>query len=539
MSRVNTVYSPVLGVQQPRLFHAPGPVVGTLGQEAVELAAMAGLNLDEWQQFLMREACSVDPTRMYDNEITGRIEAKWAAKEIAIIIARQNGKDEWLVARELAGLFLFGEKLIIHSAHQFATATEHFLRIAEVIENTPELNRELVPNGIRTGNGKESITLKSGQRLLFKARSKSGARGFSADLVVMNEAMFLGAEPIGAMMPTMSAKPNGQIIYTGSAGDQELGDCSQLGSLRSRGLKGGDPSLVFAEWSADVCNDFCLPDCDEHDPIDAPETAAKANPALGVRIAWDFMQTERRSMEDRDYKREILSVGDYPAEHDAWKVIPREAWERRTDAGSTMAGEFVLGVDITPSRSFACIVACGAQADDSSLEHLEITSTMEPDSHGEPRLLADHRSMGSWLVPRIVEIWNRSHPAYVVIDKATYAGGLISELELNGVKVVSPNTREFAQACGEFRAAVVPKGDDLPTIVHLGQPQLAHALAEADKRRLLEMWAWDKLTTSSDISPLVAATLARWGFKEFVNSKPSAPWSAVIDLDDFEDDDDW
>lgn len=539
MSGINTVHSPVLGVQSPRLFHAPGPVVGTLGQEAIELAAMAGMDLDEWQQFLMREACSVDPSRMYENTITGRIEAKWMSKEVAVIIARQNGKDEWLVAREIAGLFLFGEKLIIHSAHQFATANEHFLRLVEVIESTPELSRELAVNGIRTGNVEKSITLKSGQRLLFKARSKSGARGFTADLVVMNEAMFLGAEPIGAMMPTMSAKPNGQILYLGSAGDQELGDCSQLGSLRSRGLKGEDPSLVFAEWSADVCGDFCLPDCDEHDQIDAPETAAKANPALGVRIAWDFMQTERRSMTDRDYKREILSVGDYPAEHDAWKVIPREAWERRTDAGSIMGGEFVLGVDITPSRSFACIVACGAQEGDSSLEHLEITSTVEPDSHGEPQLYADHRSMGSWLVPRIIEIWNRAHPAFVVIDKATYAGGIVVQLEAAGVKVVHPNTQQYAQACGEFRAAVVPKGEDVATIVHLGQPQLAHALAEAEKRRLLEMWAWDKLTTSSDISPLVAATLARWGFKEFVHSGPSVPWSAVIDLDDFGFDDDW
>lgn len=437
-----------------------------------------------------------------------------------------------LEARELAGLYVFGERTIVHTAHEAPTANEHFKRVVALIEGCPTLSRELAVNGIKRGNSERSINLKSGQRLLFRTRTKGGGRGFSGDLVVMDEAMFLGSEPIAALLPTMSARPNGQIIYTGSAGDQELGDCSQLGALRRRGMKGGDPALVFAEWSADVCTEFCPKDCDEHDRIDDPESYAKANPAFGIRISYDFIEAERRSMSKRDFLRERLGVGDYPADEGAWRVIPQDAWNARTDHRSQVAGAFALGVDITPDRSSACLVACGAQQADSTLEHVEITSMRAEDGVG---VIPDHRPMGVWLTQRIIEIWRKSKPAFVVIDKATHAGGLVSELEAAGVRVVCPSSREYAQACGEFRSAVVTRDGEPATLVHPGQPQLAAALAEADKRRLMDMWAWDKRSSAADISPLVAATLARWGFREHLFKAPASPWVAVFDAFDLGD----
>ena len=58
-----------------------------------------------------------------------RADGKWAAFETALIVPRQNGKGSILEARELAGLFLFGEQLILHSAHEFKTAQEAFRRV--------------------------------------------------------------------------------------------------------------------------------------------------------------------------------------------------------------------------------------------------------------------------------------------------------------------------------------------------------------------------------------------------------------------------
>lgn len=508
------------GHRLPRILHTPGPVVGTLGQEAIDLSSMAGLDLDPWQKNLMIEGCSVNPENTYWNKYTKRQEAKWAALEMSVVVSRQNGKGSWLEARELAGLFLFGERTIIHSAHQFDTSKEHFNRIVSLIEDTPELRREIpLRGGISNTHGSEGITLKNGQRLLFKTRTNKGGRGFTGDLLVLDEAMFLGAEEIGALMPTLAARPNAQILYTGSAGDQELGDCSQLGRLRTRALKRDDLRLLFAEWSIEVCNEFCPMQCDEHDdPFDV-ESYAKANPGFGHRIGLDHIEMERRSMELRTFLTERLGVGNYPVEGEAWKVIPKDSWEGRQDVFSQLSRSFALAVDITPDRSRACIAVAGAQDADSALEHVEITGRDQDD--------LDHREGTQWLVPRILELWERHKPGCVVIDNAGHAGGMIEELEKHHVKVVIPNAREYAQACGEFRSAVVPQKGETATLVHLGQPPLAAALAEADKRKLTDMWAWDKRSSSADISPLVAATLAKWGYKRHVHSTKAAdPWIA-------------
>jgi hypothetical protein len=46
---------------------------------------------------------------------------------------RQNGKGGIIEARELWGLFIGGEKLILHSAHEFKTAKEAMRRIEELL----------------------------------------------------------------------------------------------------------------------------------------------------------------------------------------------------------------------------------------------------------------------------------------------------------------------------------------------------------------------------------------------------------------------
>ena len=46
---------------------------------------------------------------------------KWAAFEVSIMCPRQNLKTDLLIARILAGLFVFGEEPIVFSAHQART----------------------------------------------------------------------------------------------------------------------------------------------------------------------------------------------------------------------------------------------------------------------------------------------------------------------------------------------------------------------------------------------------------------------------------
>jgi hypothetical protein len=432
---------------------------------------------------------------------------KWAAFEVGLVVSRQNGKGSLLEARELAGLFLFGERLIIHSAHQFDTSKEAFNRILMLIEQTPDLDREVAR--VSRSHGEEGVELRNGQRLRFRTRTKGGGRGFTGDCLILDEAMYLGAPQVGALMPTLSARPNPQLWYTGSAGDKES---SQLGRVRNRALKGDDPRLFYAEWSIDPCTDFCAPDCEDHDSPDSHESYAKANPGLGIRISVEHVESERRSMDAETFAQERLGVGDWPVEGDEWRVIGEDSWKARADQNSLLEGPFVLAVDVSPDMSFSCIAAGGVNTD--GQRHVEVTGDAEQ---------YDYRPGTRWVVPAVKDIWSKVRPVAVVIDKVGQAQSFIDELEAAGITVISPTTREFAAACGEFYSGIVPRRGNDPDLVHLGQPPLTAAVAGCDKRDLADMWAWSRRSSSVDISPLVACTLAAWGYKKTFHEKKAEP----------------
>src|SRR6187401_2775239 len=101
----------LMGSQEPtHIWHPPYEL--TAGPRAVALYELCGRVLDPWQKLALDVAMALNPDRT------------WLCFEFALIVSRQNGKGEVLIALELAWLFIFHEPLIIHSAHLFATARE-------------------------------------------------------------------------------------------------------------------------------------------------------------------------------------------------------------------------------------------------------------------------------------------------------------------------------------------------------------------------------------------------------------------------------
>jgi hypothetical protein len=66
--------------------------------------------------------------------------------------------------------------------------------------------------------------------------------------------------------------------------------------------------------------------------------------------------------------------------------------------------------------------------------------------------------------------------------------------------------RWHAHACGQFFDAAVTD-----RVRHLGQTPLEVALAGATKRSFGDLWLWSRKDLSTDVCPLVAATLALGG----------------------------
>jgi hypothetical protein len=473
------------GVQEPRIKWVP-KYASSKGVEVVELARSAGLAPDKWQETVVTDALGV------------RKDRKWAAFEVGVNVPRQNGKGGILEMRELAGIFLFGERLIIHSAHEFATANEAFRRMEGLLEESG-LQTELKPrSGISRSHGDEGFVFKTGQRIRYRTRTKGGGRGFTADCLILDEAMYIAEFAHGALLPTLSARSEitehgVQVWYTGSAVDQQDNeDGVVFARIRERGMKGDDPSLAYFEWSVedrDEKDEAILPEQVPEEVLGDEKAWAQANPALGIRISSEHIGHEHRSMDIRTFAVERLGIGDWPITDSALlTVIKMELWRSLFDADSTPLDPVCFAYDVSPSRSSSAIGVAGQRED--GLAHVEVI---------------EHRAGTGWVVPRLVELVEKHDPSSIVCDEKSPAASLIDELEDKDIRVEPLNSSDHARACGVFYDLVENEG-----LRHLGTGELSAALKGAKQRPLGDSWAWSRKNSKVDITPLVVVTLAAW-----------------------------
>jgi phage terminase large subunit-like protein len=413
--------------------------------------------LDPWQRLVL------------DGALGERADGSWAAREVGLVVGRQNGKGSIIEARELAGLFLFGERLMLHTAHQFKTAHEGFLRIKTLIEGSDEFTRR-VKRFISSTQG-EMVEMVTGQRLMFIARSVNGSgRGFSCDgPLFFDEAMRLPSEAVAAMLPTQAAQANPQTWYLGSAG---FPDSDVLRRLRERGMSGEAGRLAYFEWSAP----------DDADLLDR-HAWAQANPGYGIRISEDSVEAEL-VLDPVDFARERLGIWQDPS---GASVFGPGTWEALADPASQAGKTVTFAVDVTPDRDHASIAV--ASPVEGGKVHVEVT---------------DDRDRIGWLVTRLVELKRKWRPTAIALDPGSAAGGLLGPLREAGIEPLLVNAREYGQACGELHDAVINA-----RLVHTGQEFLTAAVHAARQKPLGEAWKWSR-ADGTNISPLVAVTLAYW-----------------------------
>jgi len=427
-----------------------------------------------------------------------------------IVTPERQIKNQDLEVRELGGIFVLGESLIIHTAHEFKACVEHFRRVRDTVDSNDGLRRRV--KSITTSHGDEAIELRPtptlifgpgakrvrksvSARLRFLARSRGSGRSFTADCVVYDEAMFLSNEQVGASMPTLSAVPNPQMYYTASAGYH---DSTQLAMVRRRMLRGGDPSLAGAEWSISAHTDTCRRDevngrrsnrfivCGAHDDRDDPRSWAKANPALGIRITAVHVAQEMSAMSMDTFDRERLGVGDWPEEEETWSVVSEDQWNACAIAdpgGATRPVAFA--VDVARDMKAACIVAAWERPGRSPYQFQDkLTAEVLP--AGEPARVVIEIPRGcssdgtDWVIPKLIELRRRWRPLAVAMPKNGPAAALIDDAEKAGIEVTKAGSAEEAQAFALFVTAVRDR-----KVAHMGRelaPEMWSAMANAETR---------------------------------------------------------
>ena len=469
-----------LGSQLPRVRLAPRSPSNDV-DDAVYLSTSYGLTPDEWQEDVLAGWLGI------------RRDGKWAAPRCGLAVPRQNGKNGIIEMRELHGMVTLGEKFL-HTAHEVKTARKAYTRLVSFFENKrkyPEL-AELVAE-IRKTNGQEAIVLTNGGSVEFIARSKGSGRGYTVDVLVLDEAQELSEEALAALLPTISAAPlgNPQTILTGTPPGPKMNG-EVFTRTRTAGIKGTDRRLSWNEWSVES-----MPD-----DLSDKTIWAQVNPAAGTRLAFAAMADERELMDDETFSRERLGLWEEEGARN--RVIPSEAWASCLDITSEIVSVPVFALDVSPNHSWSAVAVAGMRQD--GLPHIEVTS-----SQG----VVDHRPGTDWVVPRLVDLKARWPGMVLVIASGSAAESLVPALQAAGFELVFVKGNDVAAGCGLFYDLATTAG-----LRHLGQTELTTALSVA--RKAVEdgegAWRWGRRKSSSDITPLYAATLALWAAVAALNT---------------------
>lgn len=449
-----------VGSQTPRLSLVPKSFENEAWQEATDLAANYGLVLDEWQENVLK------------GWLGEREDGLWTCSQCGLSVPRQNGKGGVLEARELYGLLILKER-IIHTAHEVRTAKDHFRRMKAYFESPLYPDLQKLVQRINNTNGEEAILLSTGAWIRFGSRSKNGGRGFSADLLVCDEAQHLSDDEIESLSPTLSTSDNPQRIFTGTP-PSHLMNGEVFTRVRRGAIDGTADRLSWLEWSAD-----------KDDPIDSHATWAKANPAFGYRLDVEKTEDDYNLMMEDGFSRERLGMW---SSGSANSVFDIEAWDSLATE-TPPVGPFALSIDITPMRDRASVAVAGYNGEAVQVHIL------------------DNRQGTGWVAGYVAD-WQKNNRPFlgVFIDKQSAAASLITELRAKRVKLVTIGTQDITQAAGMFLDRV-----NNGKLLHANQPALNDAVANARKRPVGDAFAWQKKNIDVDITPLVSAGNAAHG----------------------------
>ena len=449
----------------------PDGIVSTGWPSVRDTAERVGIFFDPWQQELNRAMLAKDAEGLY------------AADTVGLSLCRQSGKTYDVGGVTFADSIIHPGTTTVWTAHRFKVARETFNEL-KALALLPAMSAHVDPEAITTAAGNECIPFRNGSRIVFAARERGAIRGFSkVRRLVLDEAQILTEAAMADLVPTTNHAFNPQIILMGTP--PKPSDPGEVfAGLRSEALEGKSEGTLWVEYSAD-------PDCD----LDDWDAVAQANPSFPKRTTKRAVRRLRKLLaNDEDYAREGMGIWEAAGsgvviDPDIWqslKVDPAEA-KRARDRSKNPA----FAVDVPPDRKSASIGVAADRRD--GLRHVE---------------LVDRRSGTSWAVEELVRLVGE-HGAQVAVDPSSPAGSLITDLMNAGVEPVLISTREMTQACGQFFDMTMA-GEDERTLRHIGQPSLTTAVDAGRKRQVQDAWAWHRRDSASDISPLVAVTLANY-----------------------------
>ena len=507
----------ILGSETPRIFTAPRRELTpetTHGFAAIAFAEnVLEVKLFPWQKWLLLHALELSEDGSYRYRF------------VVVTVARQAGKTMIMLILALWHIYALDSPTVIATAQDLANAEKAWGEAVEWAQSDEELG-ELIEK-VNLGHPK-FMKLVTGCQYRVAAASRKGGRGFSGDLILLDELReHQSWDSWSAVTNTMNARPRAQAWAFSNAGDalstvlrylraqahRELGwpdgdaDAEILEGLDEEMQEylaetGNEEVLGWFEWSAS-------PKAKRTDR----EAWAQANPSLGHTDIVENCVTERaiaaalRTNPPSQFEIEVLCRWVSMAEAGPF---PEGSWRETQDNEARPADDSKRMVCLSMSWNRSkCYIARAAK-----------------DTEGVPVAgIAADRAGTEWVIPWLIE--NRDSYSGIVIQAngapETALMDDISNAALdNGEPANLPVVPWAGPDLGSATGVVFDRLDKRK-IRHLSHPGLDAAATTASVKVLSQgAWVIDLATSPTDAAPLKAFIGAVWAVETAAPIRRSA-----------------
>lgn len=450
------------GVIEPRLW-TKSPDLPSLGIDFIEFCESIGFKLLPWQMFLAHEICKI------------REDGKWYFKEVAVIIARQNGKSTFMQLMILWRMYALEQKLQVHTAHKLNTSSEIFWKVEATVDAFAHLKDRFEKK--YESKGMQEIRLQTGERYIVRANN-SASRGIAApDTIYMDEVReFEDMESWAALRYTQMATPNPQTLIFSNAGHQHS---VVLNRLRDRGLAaigGADDRIGWFEWSGE-------PGCS----LDDKNAWAQANPSLGWTISIENLEAAMSDEEDI-VRTELLcqwvATINPAIQPSSWALCGKLNVKLDKEKSTWMA------IDLSPDRREGALLAA-QRLDDNKFMVVLL------DTYSNPVNLDDKQIANS------VADWVRKYQVETVAYSRQTSGAVAARLAPAGINTTPIDGAVYGQACDEMLSAISSQ-----RLIHANQDELTKQVLSAVKLPFKDGgWYLGRKVSNSTICAAVAMAM--------------------------------
>ena len=461
----------------------------SLGPKLWKVMTRLGAPPMPWQKYVSDVALEIDPE-------TGL----FAHREVGLSVSRQQGKTELTLGAQVHRAMAWPRQNIVYAAQTRGMARQRWEDEFWEKISSSDLAKYA---RIRKSNGNEAILFPGKRsRMGITANTEKAGHGPPLDLGFIDEAFAHEDDRLEqAFSPAMLTRAMAQLWWASAGGTTKS---VWLNKKREKGRElieslfaalaedqaAVRPRACYFEW-------YAPEDMDRADPA----TWRATLPALGYTVTEEVIAAELEKMDPAEFDRAYLNRTRKPTPPTDPNV-PKAAWPGLVDAASRPTADRVaLALDVSQDRKRAAIAAAALRPD--GTVHLEVVA---------------HRPGTDWVVPAMVKLHRLWKPVAVAVASAgAPAGSLIDDLAAAGIEApkdkATPQRGDLAvmrsgditEACGQLADAM-----NQGSVAHIDQVPLTAAVNGARTRRNGDAWQLDRTNSLVDISPLCAATFARW-----------------------------